>query len=187
MATFNPMETPIDVVLIGDPPVTSPKITRVKGAALERKWDKIMGPGWSGGFLRYMGQPLNDFSIECDLADDEDWEQWELFRTQLIAPPIGAKAAGTKKQGIFNALPIQHPWLSQHNVTSMVLGKLHAPEKQEQGHFTVRAECFAFRMPKLTLAKIEGSAPPKPLTEREQRIADNSGLIKARTQATPKT
>jgi hypothetical protein len=187
MSSFNPMETPIDSILIGDPPLESPGICRVIGAFDARKWEKIMGPGWSGGFSRFMGMELCDYGLEFDLASDEDWEAWWPFKALLCTLPTGRTPPGAEKTGAFNALKVIHPWLIDARVTSSVLVKLYQPVKQEQGHFTIKADMLAFRMPKMQLAKVEGSAPPEKLDPYDQKIKALSDKIAARNAAAPNT
>lgn len=150
--TWNPWSTPLDRGVING--IWTPGILRLRNADSPRKWDERVGYGWSGSFPVFLGVRLSQFDVGFELYTDEDWADWQKLRPILAKPPYGKRP---------KALDFVHPILQDLDIKSIVVTNVKQQETSELGVITIPIEVMTFRVPKIALAKPEGSADkPKP-------------------------
>jgi hypothetical protein len=164
---FDPEATPIDFVLLTGK--RSPGIATLEGVSRPRKWDEIVGYGYSGGFSVYRGQRLCHFKLHLDLVTEQDWVDWYAWRPILDRPPARQRP---------KALTIWHPWLVDAGIKSCVVEDDSQPVMTEPGIWRVTIPLLEFRAPKRVLAKPDASTnnPAAPQSAAEAafvRAADD--------------
>lgn len=143
---WNPIDAPIDYVLIGGK--RTPGIGVVVGASGPLKWDEQNGYGYSGAFLIFRGARLAHFEVRCSLYTVQDWEDYHSFLPTIKVPT----------QRFPKALDIWHPFLEQLGIKSVVPEEPKQPEgPDETGVYVWTVKLAQYRRPKLTLVKPEAS------------------------------
>ncbi len=153
---FDPLQTPIDKVLLAYPPPkgqqvawqVSPGLASVSGSALLFRWDQRQGYGLAGSFPIYYGTKLSEFTVELRLYTSEDWADWASW-SQLVAKP----PAGTRPK----ALAIYHPWLADLKIGACVVQKVKQPEEMDNGGYLIGIDCLEWRKPQIALSKPEAA------------------------------
>lgn len=186
MSGFNPLQTPIDFILLAEhrrpngPPANdaqalrqSPGIAEVKGAADVRMWDKRQAYGLAGATQIFRGRDLAEFDVTLTLTTDDDWDAWASWRTLVARPPFGK---------IPKALDIWHPWLEEMQIRSCVVLSRGQPEPDGTGAFRIPIKFREFRPFTFALSKPTSSATPTDNDPFSQQIAANSDMIKQLTQ-----
>lgn len=143
---FDPLLTPVDFILLNGQ--RSPGLATVEGAGLPRKWDELVGYGWSGSFTVYKGQRLATWKVHLDLVEPQDWIDWEAFRTLLARPISGQRP---------KALDIWHPWLAPFGIKSCVVRDVTQPTETDDAIWRVSIDFMEFRAPKRALARPDAS------------------------------
>lgn len=153
MATqFDPLQTPIDKVLLAyDPPngqqvawQVSPGIGRVEGAGTHQKWDQRQGYGLAGSFPIYFGDKLAEFDIVLRLYTSHDWSDWASWSALVAKPPRGTRP---------KALAVYHPWLAMVDIGACVVTDVMQPEEIDNGGYEITIKCLQWRKPKIALSK----------------------------------
>lgn len=159
---YNPLRTPIDVILLGNPGEISPGIAKVKANA-PRKWQEQSGYAMAGSFLIGGGRGLAHPEISIRLSTEEDWDQWADWSRLLKRPP------GNKLQ---RSLDIWHPWLAEADIKSVVIEDVIEPEEaDETGGYIYVIKTIEFRRPSFSLSKPDASAAPQDTDPVELQIA----------------
>lgn len=184
MASFNPLITPVDYIMLGihDPRKRSivrvvgsrsPGLAEVKKASTPRKWDKRLGYGLSGSFPIFRGRDLAQFDVILRLTEDEDWIDWNNWKPLVEAPPFGKFA---------KALDIWHPWTEAAKIKSCVVIDVLEPEPDEFGTYTITIQMLEWRRPTIELSKPEASKGQEPESENQkliQKLLDEAAAKKA--------
>lgn len=144
--SYDPITQPVDYILLAQQ--RSPGIARVKGAGSPRKWDERGGYGLSGSTLVFTGTRLSEFDVQLLFTTPEDWAAWDVWKPLVARPPSRVRP---------RALDIWHPWLEELEIKRVVVLDVLQPDEGETGEWTRTIKFKAFRAPKLTLAKPEGS------------------------------
>lgn len=171
---FNPVETPVDYIMLGihDPRkrsivrVTgfrSPGLAEVRKASTPRKWDKRQGYGLSGSFPVYRGRDLAQFDVILRLTEDEDWIDWNNWKPLVEAPPFGKFP---------KALDIWHPWTEAAKIRSCVVIDVAEPEPDDYGTYTVTIPMLEWRAPIIDIVKPEASKGQEPENDRQKLIKE---------------
>lgn len=161
---FDPVLNPTDFYLLQGR--KSPGICKITGAGMPRKWDEIVGYGWSGGFAIYKGQRLAKWKAIHTLATEQDWADWEAFLPLLSRPTSSQRP---------KALDIWHPWLERFALKSCVVDHVAQPEEDgDLGLWQVTVDYLEFRAPKRALAKPDSSDSKtgEPQSAAEKALGD---------------
>jgi hypothetical protein len=153
---FDPLTTPIDVVLLAfDPPKgqqvawqRSPGLATVTGAGSPRRWDQRQGYGLSGSFPVFFGTKLAEFDIELRLYTSDDWADWASWSTLVAKGPVGRRP---------KALAIYHPWLADLDIGACVVTDVLQPVEIDNGGYLITIKCLQWRKPQIALSKPEAA------------------------------
>lgn len=173
--TWNPIEEPVDKVLIGGE--ETPGIADVEDAGSPRDWDARRGRGLSGATLAFEGLPLAPFKILLRLYTVADWAAWHAFSPRVQRPPVGERA---------QAMDITHPILEEVGIRSFVVTNLLAPKQTRDGEWTIEIQCQEYRAPAPTLSTIDSSSDSltkEPLSANQLAIASLDAQVQAEARA----
>jgi len=151
----------------------SPGLCDISGCSDARKWDKLQGYGYSGGFCRYRGKSIGEFTIKVRLygdpfRPDPDWAAWQRFRPVLARPPSGQEP---------KMLDIWHPWLEELEIKSVGVVEVSAPEQTADGEWTIAIKFIEFRKPKFSLVKPEASKAKESNDPYQRTIERLTGVV----------
>ncbi len=146
MTSLNPIEAPVDFVILAGLP--SPGIAEVLGAGSPRKWDERKGYALSGASLVFKGNGLAKFTLQLRLYTIEHWEAWEAWKPLVMRPPVGERA---------RALDIYHPFLDSLEIRSVVVEDVLQPQQTDDGEWTIEIKLIEYRRPVVALARQDGS------------------------------
>jgi hypothetical protein len=166
VAQWNPIERPIDKVWFGG--MWTPGIADVSGASAPRKWEELGGYGLSGAMLIYRGWGLSHFSVKLRLYSTEDWKDWHAFKQLVARPPRGKRPT---------SIEVAHPLLEDLQIRAVVVEDVLVADQTGDGEWTIELKLIAFRMPKYSLARPDGTASETPLDEADLAILANSKQI----------
>jgi hypothetical protein len=165
----NPFTSPIDYIMLAGQ--RSPGLADLpQGASAPRKWDLRKGYGLSGGGIVYTGDDLAKFPVKIRLYTDQDWTDWDSFKTLVRKPPPNVKP---------KAMDIWHPILEEFEIKSVVVEDLKGPTQTGDGEWTWEIDFLQFRAPKVAIAKPTASVtkPPPPKTANEILIERLTGQV----------
>lgn len=174
-STWNPIEEPVDTVLIGGE--QTPGIADVEDAGSPRDWDERRGRGLSGASLVFHGLPLATFKVLIRLYTVADWAAWHAFAPRLQRPPTGERG---------QALDITHPLLEEVGIRSFVVKNLLAPKQTRDGEWTIEIQCQEYRAPAPALTTIDSSSDSltkEPLSANQLTIANLERLYESEARA----
>lgn len=142
----------------------SPGLCTVIGADSPRKWDERVGFGLSGAWTIYLGIGVSSFSIKFKLYGKRDvspdWVAWNKFDAAVLMKPPKNKRPKT--------LDIWHRELERLKIKSVGVKNVKQPVDLGKGEWEVEVEFIEYRLPKLTMAKPEGSqAKPTDPVDKE--------------------
>lgn len=155
MAAWDPLVQSTDFVLLAGK--QTPGIAEIVDPRTERRWEEIVGPGFSGGFSIYRGEKLRRFKIKIQLVEAKHWDEWEAF-ISVLGPPVQGPNS--------KALAVWHPLLVTHQIKGCEVVSWSGPTEQDLGIWQVEIECLEFRAPKKSLTK--------PIAESATREAPQS-------------
>jgi len=122
----------------------SPLLTDVSGATSPRHWDEKKGYGLSGATLVYTGDGLAKPVLRFFAWRPEHFVAWEPFRTIVAKPPSGAKPT---------AFSIEHPFLAELGIVSVVVEDETMWTQQDAGLYTKDVKLIQWRESKPALGK----------------------------------
>lgn len=144
--TWNPNTDPVDFAELGGQ--RTPGICEVIGAGSPRQWDEGRGPGLSGARLRFRGLRLGKPMLRIKLVSEQDFADWEAFRSVVQRPPLGERP---------RALDIVHPILEDVGIRSVVVEDVSQLTQTDNGEWTVEIKLIEYRPPVRAAATIDGS------------------------------
>lgn len=168
--TWDPFSQPVNNIKINSQ--TIPGVTTFEPCDGEpRKWDDMQGPGFSGSFLRYMGNGLAEFTILVKLTNPEEWKQWYAFAKLLLPVPTGKRPS---------ALTIWHPLLivPPNKIEKVVVVNVSVPERITGNCWLVKIKMKQFRVPKMASAKPVAAETAAVLTPNQIVMAAQAEQIK---------
>lgn len=164
---FDPLETPIDFVLVNGQ--RTPGIAEVTDADAEVHWDSRQGYGLSGAFPIGGWNELVKFQINIRLITHQDWVAWDAFRRIVKKAPAGKYP---------RSLNVTHPWLAMQDVSAAVVTGVYQPKPiDDDTVWLARIGMLEWRRPKLQLVKPEAAAPTAPLDPIDAQILSNQQQI----------
>lgn len=165
---MNPFSEDVDYALIGGK--RTPGTLTLEGVNSPRQWDERRGFGYSGATLIFRRVGLSRFTARIILVTEEDFEDWDLFRPTVAAPPRGERA---------RALDFWHPIAEDNEIHAVVVEDVVAPHQTADGEWTVEIRLIEFARPQLALARPNGTQD-RPLTAEQITAVVNGAIISAR-------
>jgi hypothetical protein len=145
--TWNPLDNAINYAKFAGK--KTPGLGMVEGAGSPRAWDERGGYGLSGSTLVFTGLKLSEFTFKIRLYSTQDWNDWHSFKEIVKKPPPRVRP---------RAIDFWHPFTEDLGIKSVVVLDVSQPEQvDETGVWEISIKLKAYRRPKLTLAKPDGS------------------------------
>lgn len=144
--TWNPNTDPVDYAELGGQ--RTPGVCEVMGAGSPRQWDEGRGPGLSGARLRFRGLRLGRPILRIKLVSEQDFADWETFRSVVQRPPLGERP---------RALDIVHPILEDVGIRSVVVEDVSQLTQTDDGEWTVEIKLIEHRPVVRAAATVDGS------------------------------
>lgn len=126
-----------ETVVLGG--VESPGVCKLSGHDRKVDWDVKAANGQIGASTTLKGVPLVEFTLTLFLADEDDFNDWPPFRTQLLSTIAGSKP---------KALEVEHPDLAANNITSVVLSSIGGVQHDGKGGRTIVIKLQEYKPPK---------------------------------------
>lgn len=150
MTTWNPLEEPVDFVLLNGLPTSG--VIDFGEVARKYNWSKLNGPGLAGGFVVYRGQELIEFDLLLRLYDETDWAVYNTILPLLQKPTNAFRP---------QALTISHPLLDMLSppLRAVVCSAVTLPQKTgEDGLYTAKVSLIEYRKPKVSYGAPQSAA-----------------------------
>lgn len=126
--------------------VISPGKATLQGTPRDKEWDIQKAKGKTGASTVLNGDPVGQFSVLFELADDDDdgdgqtdFDRWDSFQRLLESSVAGAKPV---------ALRVFHPDLAAAKITEVVLGGISLPTYDGKGGKSYTVKFLEFKPPK---------------------------------------
>jgi hypothetical protein len=159
---WNPIRRPVHFYLLNG--VQSAGLCSFPKLECIEKWDKVTGPGLSGGISVFRGNELVEFDAVHRLYDDEDWS-----RFHVMLPMLQRATRGKRPQ----AMRILHPILDFFSppIRAVVKPRWSLSEPDEYGVTTFTVSYLEFFNPKVDQAKPD-AAKPSPVADPWDKLID---------------
>ncbi len=142
-----------DRINIGGVPFTG--LAQVEKSTRSRKVDKPKSPGADGVRLRIKGREVAEPEITLTGWTDEHFDQ--MRRIAAAVHPI-------ERGDRHDAVQVQHPKLSFHDIVDVFVQKVTGPDVQDDRSFVMKLECIEWRPPPARNATRRPAAPAPPST-----------------------
>lgn len=172
---MNPIETPDEfdyIILAGK---MSPGLCDVSGAASPRDWDVRKGYGLSGATVVYTGDGLAEFTVRLFLWESTHFQAYSTWKTLIkkTAPNVKPRA-----------MDIQHPYLADLEITSVVVADTLQMQQPTPGLWTKDIKFKQYKKPLPQISKPTDNSMSKPnepiaQTDAEKQIAALVAQVKA--------
>lgn len=126
----------------------SPLLCDVSGATSPRKWDEKAGKGLSGATLVYSGTGLAKPTVRFFAWLPEHFIAWASFRALVAKAPEGTKPT---------AISIEHPFLAELGIVSVVVEDETMWVQASAGLWTKDLKLIQFREPTAAVGKPTGA------------------------------
>lgn len=159
----------------------TPGIATIEGADAPKRLIKRRGYGLSGATVRDGGDELSEFKIFVDLFTAADFDAWTAFLPTILrrrTEPATSIFALPRQR----ALDIQHPFLEDLGIRSVMIGNVTQPKQVEAGRWRVEISVCEYREPRPALAAVSGS-DDRPETANERLIRELTAEFNAENEA----
>lgn len=165
--SWSPYRSPQNYVVFGG--FTTPGVAVVVGGLRKDIYDKKKPSGSTGATVSFEGSELAPFTVEITLDSDEDFEEWEYFRQQVVDRPPGGDSP--------RPYACEHPVLADLGVAQCVIEERTQLTDLGDGGWKVTLKCLQYRKPEPKRAAVSGSSKRKKKQtpeedERDRRIRE---------------
>lgn len=146
--------------------------TTLSPPKLKRNWDVKPGFGIQGAFCVYTGEGLAMFDATFEFWNEEMELLWDVFANLNLTAPKGIKPAAL---GIYHPILVKAPF----KIQNVQVTEIEGWSQVTPGHWQTRLSLLEFRPPlpfkplktEPVVPPVQASAPPKPATEQDIRMA----------------
>lgn len=160
----------------------TPGLCVIKKHGIPFNWDKQKGWGYSGAWLIFTGQDLNEFSTEFTVWRQDQIEAWKAWAKKYLTK----QPAQPQRAGVFlpnvprpQSLNIVHPLLAELGISACVPKHIGGWNQAAQGKWVKSIDWIQFRAPKPFLGKPK---EPIPDTKGKPPVALDANQLEARAK-----
>jgi hypothetical protein len=156
-----------------------PGYVEVVGAEALRKIDIQAGPGTTGARYLFRGMEVSEFSLKVHLQDDQDFQDWELYKRTgaagvALSNPSPKDSSGNGQVRLtLNPISISHPFLNDPtiNIFYVVVKSVLVPERDgDTGGWVVEIKLIAYRPLKVAQGSYKDPKGPTPDPDEQALI-----------------